>query len=256
MARIRTIKPEFPQSESMGRVSRDSRLLFVMLWTIADDAGRARANSRMLASLLFPYDDDAPRLIHEWMFELEREGCIKLYTVDGNAYLQIEKWLTHQKIDRPSDSRIPQYSREFAKPREASSTDLVPGPVPRTKELMSDKSDPRVRSPKKFSEDFEQFWKAYPTDKLMSKAKAGAYWPKLSPEDRALAIAAIPGFREHCRKNPTYRAVHAVRFLSERRFEGFKSAEVLDPEKVAEQRDRVDQMLRRGKYAPESEEAA
>ena len=59
MARIRTIKPEFPQSESMGRVSRDARLCFVMLWTIADDSGRLRGNSRMLASLLFPYDDDA-----------------------------------------------------------------------------------------------------------------------------------------------------------------------------------------------------
>jgi len=42
MARIRTIKPEFPHSESMGRVSRDARLLFVMLFTIVDDEGRAR----------------------------------------------------------------------------------------------------------------------------------------------------------------------------------------------------------------------
>jgi hypothetical protein len=59
MARIRTIKPEFPQSESMGRISRDARLLFVQLWCICDDHGRTRAASRMLASLLFPYDDDA-----------------------------------------------------------------------------------------------------------------------------------------------------------------------------------------------------
>ena len=43
MARIRTIKPDFPHSESMGRVSRDARLLFVMLFTIVDDEGRARA---------------------------------------------------------------------------------------------------------------------------------------------------------------------------------------------------------------------
>ena len=49
MARIRTIKPEFPQSESMGRVSRDARLLFVQLWCICDDHGRTRAASRMLA---------------------------------------------------------------------------------------------------------------------------------------------------------------------------------------------------------------
>ncbi len=70
MARIRTIKPEFPQSESMGAVSRDARLLFIMLFTLADDEGRLRGNSRMLASILFPYDSDAPKLTDKWVNEL------------------------------------------------------------------------------------------------------------------------------------------------------------------------------------------
>jgi hypothetical protein len=132
MARIRTIKPEFPQSESMGRVSRDARLLFVELWTICDDAGRTRAASRMLASLLFPYDDDAPALIDGWLGELEAEGCIVRYAIDGTTYLQIAKWLSHQKIDKPSPSRFPQFeesSRIVAKPRECSSEDLGPRTV-------------------------------------------------------------------------------------------------------------------------------
>ena len=43
MPRIRTIKPEFPQSETIGRLSRDARLLFLQLFTLVDDAGRARA---------------------------------------------------------------------------------------------------------------------------------------------------------------------------------------------------------------------
>lgn len=119
MARIRTIKPEFPQSESMGRVSRDARLLFIMLWTIADDSGRARASSRMLASLLFPYDDDAALRIPEWLMELERQNCVTVYEIDGNTYLQIEKWASHQRIDRPTPSRIsPAPSKP--KPRERS----------------------------------------------------------------------------------------------------------------------------------------
>lgn len=129
MARIRTIKPEFPQSESMGRVSRDARLLFVQLWTICDDSGKARAASRMLSSLLFPYDDDAPKLIDEWLCELESEGCLTRYSVDGDTYLQVNKWLKHQKIDKPSASRLPQFveaSRKVAKPREPSCSDLVP----------------------------------------------------------------------------------------------------------------------------------
>jgi hypothetical protein len=126
MARIRTIKPELPQSESMGRVSRDARLTFIELWTLADDEGRLRGNSRMLASLLFPYDDDAKDLIDGWLTELEVEECLVRYKVGGDTYIQISNWLIHQKIDKPSKSKIPEFdesSRILANPREVSSED-------------------------------------------------------------------------------------------------------------------------------------
>lgn len=126
MARIRTIKPEFPQSESMGRISRDARLLFIQMWTIADDSGRLRGNSRMLASLLFPYDDDAPGLIDQWIGELESESCVVRYVAGGQTYIQVCNWLIHQKIDKPSQSKIPPFdesSRILANPRECSSLD-------------------------------------------------------------------------------------------------------------------------------------
>ncbi|CAN7739270.1 hypothetical protein [Duganella sp. LjRoot269] len=106
MARIRSIKPEFPQSESMGNVSREARLTFIMLWTLADDEGRLRGNSRMLASLLFPYDNDAGDLIDDWLLELEREGCIVRYKNGKDSYMQLCNWLIHQKIDKPSKSKI------------------------------------------------------------------------------------------------------------------------------------------------------
>lgn len=130
MARIRTIKPEFPHSESMGRVSRDARLTFIELWTLADDAGRLRGNSRMLASLLFPYDDDSKKLIEGWLGELEREKCIQRYLVDGTTYIQVCNWLTHQKIDKPSASKLPgpeDGSRILSNPREVSSEDQGSG---------------------------------------------------------------------------------------------------------------------------------
>lgn len=125
MARIRTIKPEFPQSESMGRVSRESRLCFILLFTLADDAGRLRGNSRMLSSLLYPYDDDAKKHIESWLSELHKEQCITRYEIEGDQYIQLNKWLQHQKIDKPSQSKIPppDNSVEFAKPREDSYAD-------------------------------------------------------------------------------------------------------------------------------------
>lgn len=135
MARIRTIKPEFPQSETVGNLSRDARLLFIQLWTICDDSGRTRAASRMLASLLYPYDDDAREKIPSWLEELDRAGCIRLYLVDGQHYLEIPKWLKHQKIDRPSASKFPAFdegSRVFDEPSrkiaQDQGEDQGPGP--------------------------------------------------------------------------------------------------------------------------------
>ena len=132
MARIRTIKPEMPQSQSMGRVSREARLCFILLWTLCDDEGRTRASSRMLASLLYPYDDDAPALICGWLTKLEREKSIIRYTVAGDDYIAVVNWTDHQKIDRPSKSKFPaprnlaRKARIIASPREPSSLDQGP----------------------------------------------------------------------------------------------------------------------------------
>lgn len=127
MARIRTIKPEFPQSESMGKVSREARLCFILLWTLADDAGRLRGNPKMLASLLYPYDTDAARLMEKWLSDLADNDCVIRYEVSGNSYIQIKAWLEHQKIDKPSASRIPQPpaedSRKIANVREGSTAE-------------------------------------------------------------------------------------------------------------------------------------
>lgn len=128
MPRIRTIKPELPQSETIGRLSREARLLFVLLFTVADDAGRTRASSRLLASLLYPYDDDAPDLIDDWLAELVQQKQIRLYEVDGSRYLEIIKWLEHQKIDRPSASKLPAFRDTSSDDRE-DSRGVVVGPV-------------------------------------------------------------------------------------------------------------------------------
>ncbi len=147
MARIRTINPEFVESESIGKLSRDARLLFVLLWTFVDDAGRARASSRLLASRLYPYDEDATALIDAWMTELEEGGHVRRYEVDGDAYLDIPKWLKHQKIDHASASRLPEFREGLAKPRET----LAPHTLdlgPSTKDLGPSGADAPSREKK------------------------------------------------------------------------------------------------------------
>jgi helix-turn-helix protein len=105
----------------------------------------------MLASLLYPYDDDAPPLIDGWLQELESQGCVSRYERGGNIYLQICNWLTHQKIDKPSKSRLPAFddsSRKLAKDREASPPDLVPRIVDLVPRIMDQNQTPPLPLPK------------------------------------------------------------------------------------------------------------
>jgi hypothetical protein len=203
MARIRTIKPEFPQSESMGAVSRDARLLFIMLFTLADDEGRLRGNSRMLASILFPYDSDAPKLTDKWVNELINQRCIIRYQIEDATYIQICKWLNHQKIDKPSRSKIPPPNDDsiaFANVREDSLLDQG-----RDQGKDQDQGSRIKESIPDF--DFEKFWNVY--DKKVEKPAAEKAWNKISLDDHLfdLIIEAAKKYQaatpdKTYRKNP------------------------------------------------------
>jgi hypothetical protein len=248
VARIRTIKPEFPQSETVGKLSRDARLLFIMLWTISDDEGRLRAASRMLASLLYPYDDDARDLIDGWLDELEREGCIERYVVDGATYLQIRNWLKHQKIDKPTKSRLPppdDSSRALAKAREDSTTDLGSrivdqDPPSRTVAVATaagGQADLVENSPAVSKavaavvagKLFEDFWAAYAKrDGANPKepAKKRFIAAVMSGEDADAIIAGARGYAEELRRtnklNTSYVA-QAVTWLNQRRWVDYQA---------------------------------
>jgi len=95
---------------------------------------------------------------------------------------------------------------------------------------------------------FETFWSGYPTDPLMSKSRAFEQWQRMGKADRAAATDALPAFVAFVRRQVNYRVVHAQRYLSERRFEGFAQPNV-DAEAIAAAKDRADRLLKRGKYA-------
>lgn len=106
--RIRSIKPEFWASESMGRLARDERLVFIGLWSLADDHGRFRADPRFITGQLFPYDTDGVGMVSRALASLRECGSIALYEAEGSKYGVVCHWKAHQKIDRPSASRLPQ----------------------------------------------------------------------------------------------------------------------------------------------------
>jgi hypothetical protein len=231
MARIRTIKPEFPQSEKIGVLSRDARLLFVQLWTVVDDEGRTRAASRMLASLLYPYDDDAPALIGDWMDELEAKGHIRRYVVDGSQYLDIPNWLKHQKIDRPTPSRLPAYSDELASPREPSrSIDADLGPRTMDQEGTMDRIRAVAKATRPDAEKIfdERFWPEYPKrgdaanpkkpakDKFVRLVKDG-----IDPEVMISAAKRFCQIEREAGRHGTDKVAQAITWLNQQRFSDY-----------------------------------
>jgi hypothetical protein len=107
-ARIRTIKPEMLEDEKLGRLSRDARLLFVALITMADDDGRMRASGAYIRGQRYPYDEDVtPSMVDRWLGELAAGGIVQVYDTSGQRYAQIVNWTRHQKVNRPSASKVP-----------------------------------------------------------------------------------------------------------------------------------------------------
>lgn len=97
MGRMRTLKPEFFRSKPLARCSIPARLTFEGLWCEADDYGRGDADARVLKGHVWPLDDDITwQIVEGHLGELEREGCIVLYEVDGNTYYAIPSWEKHQ----------------------------------------------------------------------------------------------------------------------------------------------------------------
>lgn len=107
MARIRTIKPSFWGDESVTAVSRDARLLLVGLISMSDDAGRFLASITAINGYVFPHDELPPGRVRKWLGELEKEGLVHLYTIDGRHYGCFLSWHKHQRINRPQASVLP-----------------------------------------------------------------------------------------------------------------------------------------------------
>ncbi|MFD4337857.1 hypothetical protein ACFWPP_11785 [Streptomyces anulatus] len=109
MARIRTIKPEAFFSESLAEVSVEAERTFFGLLTQADDHGRHRDNAAIIAGLLWPLRAEHTSVhVEDDLHQLATAGLICRYTgCDGRRYLHIVTWSEHQKIDKPSQSRVP-----------------------------------------------------------------------------------------------------------------------------------------------------
>ncbi|WP_405848449.1 hypothetical protein [Streptomyces sp. NBC_01518] len=113
MARIRTVKPEAFVSESLAEVSVEAERTFFGLLTQADDHGRHRDNAAIIAGLLWPLRAEHTSVhVEDDLHQLANAGLLCRYTgCDGRRYLHVVTWSAHQKIDKPSQSRLPSCSQ-------------------------------------------------------------------------------------------------------------------------------------------------
>ena len=121
--RIRTIKPEFWRSEDIAALSIEDRLLFIGLWSYVEDNGVGRDEPQLIQCDIYPLDTftEASLRTHGGLMRLSQRGLITRYEgPDGRKYLQVNSWDKHQKINRPSKPRFPQYNAENCTLTEAS----------------------------------------------------------------------------------------------------------------------------------------
>lgn len=99
MARIRYIKPEFPEDVKLAEVSRDVRLLYACLWCWMDRQGITEDEPRIIKKNIFPYDDDVSvERVSQMIDELCSVRRLIRITHNGMALLFCPGFQKHQKF--------------------------------------------------------------------------------------------------------------------------------------------------------------
>ncbi len=216
MPRNRMIKPEFWDDEKLGSVSRDARLTFIGMWNNSDDYGVVRGNSAWLKSRLYAYDDIKTQTFEKWLQELESIKVIISFTAGNDEkFYYIRKFLDHQTIKKPSQTRNPQppenilgKSDNNSKIQEKTeSTPLVPHQCPTSTPPVGNeieiegeveiegKINPFAHecagkgSTVHVISDFDKFWAAYPRKK--SKGQAQKAWNRLRKNNQLPSVNVL-----------------------------------------------------------------
>lgn len=108
MARQRFIWPSMWTDKSFGSLSSDEKVLFISLFSLADDEGRISAEPMFLKAAAFPYDSMSAKKVTQ-----VRDGVVakmahvRLYEANDEAYIALLKWAEYQKPKYAKDSKIP-----------------------------------------------------------------------------------------------------------------------------------------------------
>lgn len=132
--RIRSLKPEAFQSETLSEVSIAAERTFFGLSTYADDRGRAVDKPAVINGALWPLRPEHTTAdLDADLDALARAGLVCRYDgCDGRRYVHMVTWDEHQRVDRPSKSRIPPCGKHQGGEPCYKHGDDCPGGTPRT----------------------------------------------------------------------------------------------------------------------------
>lgn len=239
MARIRSTHPGQWSDEDFVALSFPARILALALRNVADDHGVFEWKPLTIKMQLLPADNVE---ITGLLSELVANDALIEFEAEGKRYGAIRNFMRWQRPKKPSyqypcSEQVLEYVgfKSNSSGTDDASDEGSSEPVgnwygtgsenaPQRKEEGGSKKEkdscPKPASRISYPHDFEQVWKAYPTDKLMSKKDGFNAWRKLADDDKALLERSLPAFDAYCKSDPTYRPVHFVRYVTSRRFDG------------------------------------
>lgn len=193
MARIRYIKPEFFFDEDLAQLPPLYRLAFAGLWCQADREGRLKDRPNALKVHIVPFDDIDFELV---LSELSKpkpihNSCafITRYEVNGEKYIQINKFTEHQRPHHSEQSTcIPAMNTVKTRCMKRVLPLYTPMETEKGTETETDKGA---------QVDFDKLWKEYPNKK--NKQMSEKYFFKLNPDSDL--VEKIFSFIQSARKS-------------------------------------------------------
>jgi len=107
------------ESGQFGKLSNEAKLLFIGMITLADDDGKLRADPAYLRAQIFPYNESmSVTEALRFRNEIEKNGLITVYSIDGFEYIEHPKWKEYQSIrsDLYKKSTLPLRNNDVTEP--------------------------------------------------------------------------------------------------------------------------------------------
>lgn len=187
--RIRTIKPEFWQNETIACLPEFTRLVAIALLNYADDHGYFMANHKLIAGNLFPFEDDSkkiPRAIQEL-------SCVDYLELGidskGRHVARVVNFDKHQRVDKPKPSIIKEdfiiQEQSKTHPRTIQDASQEEG---KGMEKEAEKEGKRITCPisSDDNEILKLIWESCPKQgrERSSKPKLADAWRKLTAKNK------------------------------------------------------------------------